>query len=96
MLLRPACVCSLLAAALLGCTERSAVRERPTPRAGQGSAFTVRGAGATFPAAAYSRWALASIERGGHNLQYRAVGSQAGLAAIEDGTERLERLFAAR
>jgi phosphate transport system substrate-binding protein len=49
-------------------------------------AAVVHGAGATFPAPVYLRWAAAYREQGGATIDYDAVGSAEGIARIKAGT----------
>lgn len=44
---------------------------------------SIRGAGATFPSPAYSRWAMLYFEKTGHRLKYVKRGSRGGIAAIK-------------
>jgi phosphate transport system substrate-binding protein len=49
-------------------------------------AADIAGAGATFPAPIYSKWAEAYKAQTGNGLNYQAVGSGAGLKAIDSKT----------
>ncbi len=44
----------------------------------------VQGAGATFPSKVYASWAQAYAQAGGARIEYRAVGSGKGIAAISE------------
>jgi phosphate transport system substrate-binding protein len=51
-----------------------------------GTTATITGAGATFPAPLYTRWAAEYNKVSGVQLNYQAVGSGAGIQAIEAKT----------
>ena len=53
---------------------------------GGGTTSTITGAGATFPAPLYSAWSAAYNKVSGVQLNYQAVGSGAGIQAIEANT----------
>jgi phosphate transport system substrate-binding protein len=53
---------------------------------GGGSSSTITGAGATFPAPLYTKWAADYNKISGIQLNYQAVGSGAGIQAIEAKT----------
>jgi phosphate transport system substrate-binding protein len=53
---------------------------------GGGTTSTITGAGATFPAPLYTAWAAAYNKVAGVQLNYQAVGSGAGIQAIEANT----------
>ena len=54
--------------------------------AGSAGAAGITGAGATFPAPLYAKWAEAYKARSGVSLNYQAVGSGAGIRQIKAGT----------
>jgi phosphate transport system substrate-binding protein len=49
-------------------------------------AATISGAGATFPAPVYAKWAEAYKAQTGNNLNYQAIGSGGGIKQIEANT----------
>ena len=49
-------------------------------------AADISGAGATFPAPVYAKWAETYKARTGNNLNYQAIGSGGGIKQIEAGT----------
>lgn len=49
-------------------------------------AATISGAGATFPAPVYSKWAEAYKAQTGNSLNYQAIGSGGGIKGIQDQT----------
>ncbi len=49
------------------------------------------GAGASFPALLYSKWAADYNKATGVKINYQSVGSSAGLKQIEDQNRRLRR-----
>ena len=51
-----------------------------------GTTATITGAGATFPAPLYTQWAAEYRKVSGVQLNYQAVGSGAGIQAIEAKT----------
>jgi len=53
---------------------------------GDWSSMSIEGAGASFPAPIYMRWAYSFEELTQLKLNYQSVGSGAGIAAIEAGT----------
>jgi len=55
------------------------------PFAAAGAA-EVTGAGATFPAPVYAKWAEAYKKESGTAINYQSVGSGAGIKQVEDGT----------
>jgi phosphate transport system substrate-binding protein len=57
----------------------------PSVRAAGDAAAPLRGAGATFPAPLYQRWAEAYRANRGTPVQYEAVGSGQGIARVERG-----------
>ena len=57
-----------------------------TTTGGGGTTSTITGAGATFPAPLYTAWAAAYNKVAGVQLNYQAVGSGAGIQAIEANT----------
>jgi phosphate transport system substrate-binding protein len=50
------------------------------------SAATISGAGATFPAPVYAKWAEAYKAQTGNSLNYQAIGSGGGIKQIEANT----------
>jgi len=50
------------------------------------SAATITGAGATFPAPVYAKWAEAYRAQTGNALNYQAIGSGGGIKQINAGT----------
>jgi phosphate transport system substrate-binding protein len=54
--------------------------------AGLTQAATISGAGATFPAPVYAKWAEAYKGATGANLNYQAIGSGGGIKQIEANT----------
>jgi phosphate transport system substrate-binding protein len=76
------CLAAALAAA--GCSARDtsdAVKDSL-----RHSGVTLDGAGATFPYPLYTRWFSRFAAEGGARINYRAVGSGAGVQALLDGT----------
>ncbi|MBW2528673.1 MAG: phosphate ABC transporter substrate-binding protein PstS [Deltaproteobacteria bacterium] len=80
-------------AVALGCLLSCSCSEpRPAPHGGDTSptsryaAVTVRGAGATFPQPIYAKWSLQYLQEASVKVVYRAVGSEAGIAAMRQGT----------
>jgi len=57
-----------------------------TPLATAASADTISGAGATFPAPLYSKWAEGYKRTTGNNLNYQAIGSGGGIKQIKAKT----------
>jgi phosphate transport system substrate-binding protein len=51
-----------------------------------GDAKTLNGAGATFPAAIYSRWHEEFFKLTGVKVNYQSIGSGGGIKSISDGT----------
>src|SRR5512139_4219030 len=49
-------------------------------------AATISGAGATFPAPLYAKWAEAYKAQTGNSLNYQAIGSGGGIKQINAGT----------
>src|SRR6476619_2503237 len=49
-------------------------------------AATISGAGATFPAPVYAKWAEAYRAQTGNALNYQAIGSGGGIKQINAGT----------
>ncbi len=67
------------AAALAGCSGKGGATKAPTgPQ--------ISGAGATFPAPLYAKWAEAQRAANGLTLNYQAIGSGGGIKQIEAGT----------
>jgi phosphate transport system substrate-binding protein len=66
-------------AALAGCSGKGGATK---PAAGQ----QISGAGATFPAPLYAKWAEAQKAAGGLTLNYQAIGSGGGIKQIEAKT----------
>jgi phosphate transport system substrate-binding protein len=52
----------------------------------EGEAKTLNGAGATFPAALYSKWFNEYQKLGGVSVNYQSIGSGGGIKSITDGT----------
>jgi phosphate transport system substrate-binding protein len=52
----------------------------------EGEAKTLNGAGATFPAALYSKWFNEYSKLSGVNVNYQSIGSGGGIKSIQDGT----------
>ena len=75
-------VLSLVAGLCGGCPGDTSAPD-PGGAAHPTSSFTIRGAGATFPYPAYSRWALIYFEKTGLRLRYDRRGSRGGIAAIK-------------
>jgi len=75
---------ALTASALLlfGCGKSS--QQTPAPAAAGGG--VISGAGATFPAPIYARWAETYKAASGLSLNYQAIGSGGGVKQIEAGT----------
>jgi len=84
-------LCTLCAVLVsLGCEEiidRATARRVTSRSDGARSATgTFRGAGATFPAPIYTRWALQHYEHSGDRLSYQPLGSARGVEMIKAGT----------
>ena len=60
--------------------------------AGCAAAQDITGAGATFPAPVYAKWADAYNKATGARINYQSVGSGAGIKQIERQDGRLRRL----
>jgi phosphate transport system substrate-binding protein len=58
---------------------------RPVARAASSGVTSLRGAGATFPAPLYERWARTWGAAKGVTVRYDAVGSGAGIARVQRG-----------
>jgi phosphate transport system substrate-binding protein len=72
--------------ALMACAERP----EPNPAAGPTESapaplLRLRGAGASLPAPVYSRWAAAYAAEARVRVEYRQVGSRAGIEAVQQG-----------
>jgi phosphate transport system substrate-binding protein len=57
-----------------------------SPGASQGPATAIHGAGATFPAPLYTRWAEEFTAKGGVAVNYQAIGSGGGIKQIKAKT----------
>jgi phosphate transport system substrate-binding protein len=68
--------------ALAGCSGGNDKAAAPAAKAGA----EISGAGATFPAPIYSKWAEAQKAETGLALNYQAIGSGGGIKQIEAGT----------
>jgi phosphate transport system substrate-binding protein len=80
---------ALAAAALLlfGCGKNQQQGNAQAPAAGAaGGGQQISGAGATFPAPIYARWAEAYKQQSGQTLNYQAIGSGGGIKQIQAGT----------
>ena len=75
----------LMAATLLAGCPGETSRPRPGEADYLHSSRAIRGAGATFPYPAYSRWATLYFEKTGQRLRYWRRGSRGGTAAIKAG-----------
>jgi phosphate transport system substrate-binding protein len=78
---------ALAASALLlfGCGKSQQQGNAQAPAATTGGT-TISGAGATFPAPIYARWAEAYKAQSGVNLNYQAIGSGGGIKQIQART----------
>ena len=85
---RPAAlgVCLAALTALAGCGKSQTSSSSGAPPAAAASGAGISGAGATFPAPVYSKWADAYRSQTGQNLNYQAIGSGGGIKQIEAGT----------
>jgi phosphate transport system substrate-binding protein len=72
------------AVALVGCNKPQDSATKPEPSAAAGTALA--GAGATFPAPLYSKWAAAYKAESGATLNYQAIGSGGGIKQIKSKT----------
>jgi phosphate transport system substrate-binding protein len=68
---------------LIGCNQS---RREATAPVAPGAAQAIVGAGATFPAPIYTRWAEAYRTQTGVSLNYQAIGSGGGIKQITTGT----------
>lgn len=71
------------AAALTGCGREAA---RLGPASNSRTGITINGAGATFPAPIYSKWADEYYRLKGFKINYSAIGSGGGVQQIKAGT----------
>lgn len=74
----PLALVTLVAACDAG--DRSSAAEAPIVRG------TLSGAGATFPYPVYTRWFSRFAETGGTQINYRSIGSGAGIRELQAGT----------
>ncbi len=72
------------AALLAGCGKPSG--NASTPAAGASGGAAISGAGATFPAPLYARWAQDYRTQSGLTLNYQAIGSGGGVKQIQSNT----------
>src|SRR5207302_2117254 len=77
---------ALAAGALLLSACGKSQQQAASPGAAPSGGVTISGAGATFPAPIYARWAEAYRAKTGVTVNYQAIGSGGGVKQITAGT----------